>query len=109
MGRACFSLSSCFEDVPVEIRLWKPEHAPQATVMNRAGNRLPIFVDQPVNVCQVFPNVLIVNHVDSVHFTPFIGDIVHDVFPFPLNIILYVFSVVNGVISTSFAGIANHV
>ena len=37
------------EEVPVAIKLWKPEHAPQATVMNRAGNRVPILVFQPVN------------------------------------------------------------
>ena len=35
--------------VPVAIREWKPEQAPQATVMNRAGNIGPIFVLQPVN------------------------------------------------------------
>ena len=29
MGCACASLSSCLEEVPVEIREWKPEHAPQ--------------------------------------------------------------------------------
>ena len=66
-------------------------------------------VDQPVNVYQSLPKLFNVNHVDSVHFTPFIGDIVHELLPFPLNIMLYVFSVVDGVISTSFAGIANHV
>ena len=43
MGCACASLSSCLEEVPVEIREWKPEHAPHATVMNRVGNRVPTF------------------------------------------------------------------
>ena len=50
MGFAFASLSSCLEDVPVEIRLWKPEHAPQATVMNNAGNKVPIPVFHPVNM-----------------------------------------------------------
>jgi len=66
-------------------------------------------VDQPVKVYQFFPKLFKVNHIDSVHFTPFIGDISHNVLPFPLNIMLYVFSVVDGVTSTSFAGIVNNV
>ena len=50
MGLASFSLASCFDEVPVEIRAWKPEQAPQATVMKSAGNIGPIFVLQPVNI-----------------------------------------------------------
>ena len=42
------SLSSCLDVVPDATSAWKPEHAPQATVMNKAGNIGPIFVDQPV-------------------------------------------------------------
>ena len=37
---ASFSLANCLEEVPVAIRLWKPEHAPHATVMNSIGNRV---------------------------------------------------------------------
>ena len=40
MGLAWASLSSCLEDVPVAIREWKPEQAPQATVMKRVGKRV---------------------------------------------------------------------
>ena len=36
---ALFSLSSCLAVVPEEIRLWKPDTAPQATVMNSVGKR----------------------------------------------------------------------
>ena len=50
MGFALVSLSSCFAVVPDAIRLWKPEHAPQATVMNSAGNSvLPLASFQLVN------------------------------------------------------------
>ena len=49
MAFAFFSLSSCLEEVPVEIKEWKPEHAPQATVIKRAGNNVPMPVFQPVN------------------------------------------------------------
>ena len=49
MGLAFASLSSCLEDVPVAISEWKPEHAPQATVINSAGNSVPLALDQPVN------------------------------------------------------------
>ena len=66
-------------------------------------------IDQPVNVYHVFPNTFIVNHVDSVHLTPFIGDIVHELLPFPLNIILYVFSLTVGVTVTGVLGISNEV
>ena len=36
---ASFSLLICLEEVPELIREWKPEQAPQATVMNRNGKR----------------------------------------------------------------------
>ena len=48
MRLASFSLASCFEEVPVEISEWKPEQAPQATVMNRVGNSGPMPVVQPL-------------------------------------------------------------
>ena len=35
-------MSSCFEVVPEATRLWKPEIAPQAMVMNSAGKRKPL-------------------------------------------------------------------
>ena len=41
MGCASASRSSCLEVVPEATRLWKPEMAPQAMVMNSAGNRKP--------------------------------------------------------------------
>ena len=41
MGCASASLSSCLDVVPEATRLWKPEMAPQAMVMNSAGNRKP--------------------------------------------------------------------
>ena len=49
MALAWASLSSRFEEVPVETRQWKPEQAPQATVMNSAGNRVPREVARPVD------------------------------------------------------------
>ena len=49
MGLMSRSLASCLEEVPVAIMLWKPEQAPQATVINSAGNRGPSLLDQPVN------------------------------------------------------------
>ena len=45
MAFAFLSLSSCLEEVPVAIREWKPEHAPQATVMNNVGNMAPSFAE----------------------------------------------------------------
>ena len=41
MGCAWLSLSSCLDVVPEATRLWKPEMAPHAMVMNSAGNRKP--------------------------------------------------------------------
>ena len=49
IGFASASLLSCLEVVPVATREWKPEHAPQATVINSAGNMGPIPVRQPRN------------------------------------------------------------
>ena len=47
---ACASVASCLEEVPVEISEWKPEQAPQATVINRVGNSiLPSASFQPLN------------------------------------------------------------
>ena len=36
------SRSICFDVVPDATRLWKPEMAPHAMVMNSAGNRKPL-------------------------------------------------------------------
>ena len=48
MTLASFSESSCLEVVPEPIREWKPDTAPQATVMNRVGNRVvPVTPFQP--------------------------------------------------------------
>ena len=41
MGCASASRSSCLDVVPEATRLWKPEMAPQAIVMNSAGNKKP--------------------------------------------------------------------
>ena len=52
MGFASVSLSSCLEVVPEETREWKPEIAPQATVVNRIGKRyctpFPLSTAKPV-------------------------------------------------------------
>ena len=42
MGCASLSWSSCLDVVPEATRLWKPEIAPHAMVMNSAGNRKPV-------------------------------------------------------------------
>ena len=42
------SLLSCLEVVPEAIRLWKPETAPQATVMNRVGNSILLPTVKPL-------------------------------------------------------------
>ena len=47
MGLASASLASCLEVVPEATRLWKPEQAPQATVMNSVGNNVPRLTFQP--------------------------------------------------------------
>ncbi len=49
IGFAFFSLSSCFEVVPVAISEWNPEQAPQATVIKSVGKRNPACVFHPVN------------------------------------------------------------
>ena len=57
MGCASASRSSCLEVVPEATRLWKPEMAPQAMVMNSAGNKkpeaatldVPAAAEKPVN------------------------------------------------------------
>jgi hypothetical protein len=66
-------------------------------------------LDQPVNVYQVFPKAFGVNCIDSVHLTSLIRDISHELLPFPLNIILYVFSFTDGVTVTESFGIENEV
>ena len=43
------SLSMVLEEVPEDTRLWKPDTAPQATVTNRIGNRVPrLALSKPV-------------------------------------------------------------
>ena len=48
MTLASFSELICLEVVPEPTKLWKPEMAPQATVMNRTGKRVPSLVVKPV-------------------------------------------------------------
>ena len=49
MGNALASLSICFDVVPDDTRLWNPDMAPHATVMNSAGKRYPTLVSNDVN------------------------------------------------------------
>ena len=53
MGLASFSLSSCLDVVPEETSEWKPEIAPQATVVNSTGNKycvpFPLSTANPPN------------------------------------------------------------
>ena len=44
-----FSLETVLEDVPEETRLWKPETAPQAMVMNKIGNKGLLPTLKPTN------------------------------------------------------------
>jgi hypothetical protein len=55
MAMASFSLSSCLAVVPEPTREWKPEMAPQATVMNSTGKSwlLPVMPPKPVKAGRV--------------------------------------------------------
>ncbi len=51
------SWSSCLEVVPEPTREWNPEIAPQAMVINRAGNTVPREAEAPVLALTVMVSV----------------------------------------------------
>ena len=68
MGLASFSLSSCLDVVPEETSEWKPEIAPQATVVNSTGNKycvpFPLSTENPPNAGKLASKAVSYTHLD---------------------------------------------